>query len=310
MSDRADTTLFRIAANDLVRGGNVIDASTLERDLTLEADVVIVGTGAGGGIAAEMLCDAGLRVILVEEGPLRTARDFHMSEAEAYPDLYQESAARKTKDKAINILQGRCVGGSTTVNWTSSFRTPPATLAYWAHALHLEGFSADDLAPWFARMETRLSIAPWDDGAEREQRRAGPRRGRSSAYRPATIRRNVKGCANLGYCGMGCPLNAKQSMLVTTIPAALDRGATLVTRARAQAFAHDGDRVTALTCTAMDAQRRASHRPADHAPRADVHRRRRRDRHAGRCCCAATFRIRTPSSASGRSCIRSWCPRR
>ena len=145
MSDRAATTLFRsLPRTTSLAAGNVIDASTLERDLTLEADVVIVGTGAGGGIAAETSAMPGSASILVEEGPLRTARDFHMREAEAYPDLYQESAARKTKDKAINILQGRCVGGGTTVNWTSSFRTPPATLAYWAHALRLDGYSADD----------------------------------------------------------------------------------------------------------------------------------------------------------------------
>jgi choline dehydrogenase-like flavoprotein len=70
----------------------------------------------------------------------------------------------------------------------------------------------------------------------------------------AAIRRNVKDCWNIGYCGTGCPTNAKQSMLVTTIPAALDRGATLLTRARAQAFEMDGDRVTALICVAMDAR--------------------------------------------------------
>ena len=90
-------------------------------------DVAIVGTGAGGGTAAEILSDAGLRVILIEEGPLWTSSDFHMLERESYPNLYQESAGRKTKDKGINILQGRSVGGSTTVNWTTSLRTPSET---------------------------------------------------------------------------------------------------------------------------------------------------------------------------------------
>ena len=130
-------------------------------DLTLEADVAIVGTGAGGGTAAEILSDAGLNVVLIEEGPLATSSDFRMREAEAYPQLYQESASRKTRDKAINILQGRCVGGSTTVNWTSSFRTPPATLDYWAREFGITGFAPADLAPWFERMETRLNIAAW-----------------------------------------------------------------------------------------------------------------------------------------------------
>ena len=111
----------------LAAGWKVTDAGALDRDRVIEADVAIVGSGAGGGMTAEILAAAGLDVVLIEEGPLRSSSDFHMLEAEAYPQLYQESAARKTLDKAITVLQGRCVGGSTTVNWTSSFRTPQAT---------------------------------------------------------------------------------------------------------------------------------------------------------------------------------------
>ncbi len=235
------------------RSWKLIDASTMERDVDLEADVVIVGTGAGGGIAAEILAASGLAVILVEEGPLSTARDFRMREAEAYRTLYQESAARKTKDKSIGILQGRCVGGGTTVNWTSSFRTPETTLAYWHRTYGLEGFAADDLAPWFARVEARLGIAPWDvpPNANNEALARGAKK---LGIKALAIRRNVKECWNLGYCGLGCPTNAKQSMLITTVPAALERGATLVTRARALEFVHHGDRVTALSCAAMDAR--------------------------------------------------------
>ncbi len=237
----------------IVRGWRLIDASARHDDLELEADVVIVGTGAGGGTAAEILAQAGLSVILVEEGPLKTSRDFRMLESEAYPGLYQESAARKTRDKAINILQGRCVGGGTTVNWTSSFRTPETTLAFWHRTYGLTGFSTSDLAPWFARMEARLSIAPWNVAPNANNEALA--RGAAKIGIPASaIRRNVKGCWNLGYCGMGCPTDAKQSMLVTTIPGALDRGATLVTRARAIEFVHGRERVTALRCAAMDTQ--------------------------------------------------------
>ena len=84
---------------------------------SLSCDVAIIGSGAGAGITAELLTKAGLEVVLIEEGPLRSSTDFKQRESDAYPSLYQESAARKTADKAINILQGRCVGGSTTVNW-------------------------------------------------------------------------------------------------------------------------------------------------------------------------------------------------
>ncbi len=237
----------------LARGWRVIDAATLAEDRTLDTDVVIVGTGAGGGTAAEAFAEAGLRVVLIEEGPLRSSSDFRMRESDAYPELYQESAARRTRDKAVGILQGRCVGGGTTVNWTSSFRTPPATLEHWRRAFGLAQFGVDDLAPWFERMENRLAIAPWDV-APNANNAALARGAKAIGIASATIRRNVKGCWNLGYCGMGCPTNAKQSMLVTTIPAALARGATLVTRARAHALTWHGERVEALECLAMDAR--------------------------------------------------------
>ena len=152
-------------AQGLARGWKVIDASRMTKDLVLEADVVIVGTGAGGGVSAEILSAAGLSVLMLEEGPLKSTHDFHMREAEAYPQLYQESASRKTLDKAITILQGRCVGGSTTVNWTSSFRTPAATLEYWRREFGLGELAGDGLVPWFEMMERRLSISPWDSAA-------------------------------------------------------------------------------------------------------------------------------------------------
>lgn len=239
-------------AAGLARGWNVIDASRVERDLVLEADVAIVGTGAGGGTAADLLSAAGLSVLLLEEGPLRSSRDFDLREATAYPQLYQESAARKTKDHAITILQGRCVGGGTTVNWTSSFRTPPATLDFWQRHYGLTECSEAAMAPWFARMEERLSVAPWPVNPNPNNAtlaRGAARLGIVAGH----IRRNVKGCWNLGYCGLGCPTNAKQSMLVTTIPAALDRRATLVTRVRAHRLVRDGDRITAVEARAMDA---------------------------------------------------------
>ena len=240
----------------LAAGWQVIDASTLAEDHTFEADVAIIGTGAGGGTAAEILCDAGLTVIMIEEGPLATSSDFRMRESDAYPQLYQESASRKTRDKAINILQGRCVGGGTTVNWTSSFRTPEATLQHWRDAFGLDGFAAADLAPWFERMERRLSVAPWPV-APNENNEALRRGAQALGIGVGAIRRNVAGCWNIGYCGMGCPTNAKQSMLVTTIPAALTRGATLLTRTRAwkleQVTGRDS-RIATLACVGLNAQ--------------------------------------------------------
>ena len=261
-----------MAIRDPIREGlarwKAIDAAALERNAELECDVAVIGTGAGGGVTADALAQAGLDVVMLEEGPFVGSTAFRMREREAYPLLYQEAAARQTLDKSITILQGRCVGGSTTVNWTSSFRTPRRTLAYWRDVQGLRSMGEADLAPWFERMEERLGIAPWAMPANENNdvlRRGCQKLGIASGV----IARNVRGCANLGYCGTGCPINAKQSMLVTTIPAALDRGARMVYRARVEKLAIEGDRIAA--CEA--------HGIAANGLRANGHRVRVRARH-------------------------------
>ncbi len=234
----------------LARGWRVFGGPHAAVPERIECDVAIVGSGAGAGITAELLSRAGLRVVIVEEGPLKSSTDFHQRESDAYPSLYQESAARKTADKAINILQGRCVGGSTTVNWTSSFRTPPATLDFWRAHFGLTEMSVEALAPWFGQAEQRLGIERWlmPPNENNDLLRRGAANLRIAT---AEIRRNVKGCWNLGSCGMGCPTNAKQSMLVTTIPAALDAGAQLLVQTRAERLEQANGRITGMQCVAV-----------------------------------------------------------
>ena len=241
---------IKLALADRSRGWKVIDGSRIGRDYTIECDVVIVGSGAGGGTAAEILTKAGLNVVMIEEGPFKSSSDFRMRERDAYQQLYQESAGRQTKDKGITILQGRAVGGSTTVNWTSSFRTPPTTLKHWQKVWGLDDYTEANMAPWFEKMEARLSIAPW--GIPPNENNDILRRGCDALRFPsAAIRRNVSGCWNLGYCGMGCPTNAKQSMLVTTIPDALDRGMALIHSTRVERLAHRYGRVVSLVASGM-----------------------------------------------------------
>ncbi|GGY20705.1 GMC family oxidoreductase [Paludibacterium paludis] len=230
----------------------IVDGATLDKDLPLTADAVVIGSGAGGGTMAERLALAGLKVILVEEGGLKTSREFLLREREAYPSLYQECAARKTADKGITVLQGRTVGGGTTVNWTSCFRTPADTLRHWRDVHGLSELTDDALAPFFARAEARLGVTDW--AAEPNVNNALLEKGcRALGVPSRRIRRNVRGCWNLGYCGMGCPTNAKQSMLVTAIPAALARGATLLTRVRIERLESNAanDRVSAALGVAL-----------------------------------------------------------
>ena len=238
-------------ADGLARGWKTRDGSRLEGDITLEADIAIVGSGAGGATSAEILSAAGFKVLLIEEGPLRSSRDFDMLEPPAYASLYQEAIGRTSKDGAITILQGRAVGGSTLVNWTSSFRTPSATLEHWAREHGVIGQSPEEMTRWFEQMERRLGIEPWQmpPNANNQVIRNGCE---ALGYSWAVIPRNVRNCWNLGYCGMGCPTNAKQSMLVTSIPATLDRGGELLYLTRADRVIVDKQQVVALECSGMD----------------------------------------------------------
>ena len=228
-----------------------INAALFSSDQQFDADIVIIGSGAGGGIAAEQLTLAGFNVLLLEEGAWYTRDDFVMQERWAYPNLYQEGAARKTRDQGIGILQGRTVGGSTTVNWTTSLRTPQSTLDYWRSEFGLNFQADNDLARFFVKAEQRLSIQQWPVPPNMNNARL--QQGcEALGWHYSVISRNVNGCANLGYCGMGCPVNAKQSMLVTTIPAAMAKGARLISRISVRKLRWQGEQVTAVDAVPVD----------------------------------------------------------
>jgi choline dehydrogenase len=231
--------------------GSITQGAELTADLDLSCDVCVIGSGAGGSVLAAGLCEAGLDVVLLEEGGYHTRRDFDLDERRAYPMLYQDRGTRATADLAITILQGRSVGGSTTVNWTSSFRTPPPTLKHWAEKHEVVGHGVDDMKPWFEKMEQRLGVALWE--AANANNSVLKRGCDKLGWEAHAIPRNVKGCWNTGYCGFGCPVNAKQSMLVSTIPSALQNGATLVHRVRVRQLQHANGQVSGVLGEALRA---------------------------------------------------------
>jgi choline dehydrogenase-like flavoprotein len=219
---------------------------------SLECDVCVIGSGSGGAWLARQLVLGGLRVVLLEEGGHHTRREFDLTEARAFRNLYQDGGARATDDLAIQILQGRSVGGGTTVNWCSSFRTPERVLDLWARRHGVEGLSSETLRPHFEAAEARLSIAEWP--LERINRNNGvlwDGLGKLG-YQRELIRRNVVRCANIGYCGMGCPIDAKQSMHVTCIPDALEKGLVLVANASARRLVVKGDSISEVEAELRD----------------------------------------------------------
>lgn len=240
------STLADPYVEGMASGWKVIDAKKLENDTTEIFDFVIIGSGAGGATAAKIIAAAGHRVAILEEGGLVTSREFNLKEKDAYLKLYQEGLTRVASQGAISIMQGRTVGGSTTINWASSFRTPTPTLEFWQNEYGVQGLAEADLRPIFDRIENDLGIAPWTNHNENNSvLRDGCER-LGIPWHP--IPRNVKGCWNLGYCGMGCPTNAKQSMLVSHIPSALKDGATLFHSLKARRLQWSGDKVSAVEC--------------------------------------------------------------
>lgn len=229
------------------------EGQTLERDADLDADVCIVGSGAGGAVTADALAAAGLEVLLVEEGGYFTRERFRMREAECYPHLYQESAQRTSKDLSVAIYQGRAVGGTTVVNWTTCFRTPDETIERWNAHHGVAEVDSDALRPWFERAEARLHIQKIPLEEVNLNNRLLWDGCRALGFGVDTLHRNTYGCIRSGYCGMGCPIDAKQSMLVTYLPDAMRNGATVLSRCRVDRLVYEGRRVARLEGTLLDA---------------------------------------------------------
>jgi choline dehydrogenase-like flavoprotein len=211
----------------------------------LNFDVVVVGSGPGGSLSALKAAQQGKKVAILEMGrPLQT-KDFVLDEATAYKNLYQEAAGRTSLDGAITILQGRALGGGSTVNWTSSFRTPELTLKYWQKYFGLKDLSMEKLLPFFKEAEALIGVKDWEIAPNRNNDLLAEGLSKIGA-KYGFIKRNVRGCQNLGYCGLGCPVGAKQSALVTSLPMANKLGAEIFCDAVAERLIWKNSQVEAL----------------------------------------------------------------
>ena len=225
----------------------VTPVSELEGFTELEADVVVIGTGAGGAAAAYEFASKGLAVVMVEEGDYHDRRDFNGRLGEIIPKLYRASGATVALGNGvIPIPVGRSVGGTTTINSGTCLRTPDAVLHEWTEA-GLEGFSPRDMETWFQQVETMLQVQSADPAHVGEIGRviaAGAGRVGMQQHHP--LQRNASGCDGQGLCQFGCPTDAKQSTNVSYVPRALERGAFLFTGLKADRLLHEGRQVVGL----------------------------------------------------------------
>lgn len=221
------------------------------------ADVVVIGSGAGGASAASELAEAGLSVAVLEEGPYFTSEDFDGPPWERFMRFCRDGGMTVALGKPIIPMPlGRAVGGTTLVNSGTCFRTPQRVLDQWETVFGISGLDAATMDPVFDRVEAAISVrpAPWDligangllvhRGATRLGLTGGP------------IPRNITDCHGCGQCTFGCPSDAKQAMHLSYLPRAERAGARLYTGVRADRITARNGSAPSVEATVLDANDR------------------------------------------------------
>jgi len=227
---------------------------SLESDVPRElaADVVVIGTGAGGAVVAAELAERGARVVVLEEGAHRRGADFDGRPVAMMPLLYRDHGLRAAIGNAvIPIPTGRCVGGTTTINSGTCYRALDGAFARWEREFGLDGLQGE-LAPCYERVERAIAVAPVPDALFGNGERLAAAACARLGWRAGAIPRNAAGCRGTGVCAFGCPRDAKQATHVSYVPRALAAGATLVTGARAERIELAGGRATGISVALVD----------------------------------------------------------
>lgn len=228
-------------------------------DVSLETDVCVIGSGAGGSVAAAELSRAGRRVLIVERGGYYDQGDYNGDEYEMLRRLSLGKGLFGTADNAFGLLAATCLGGSTVVNWCTSLRPPSDVLEEWEREHGIDGASGPEFLAAMDAVEGRLNVNTLES-RHNPNNQVLADGARALGYRLETIPRNVRGCDDCGPCVYGCARGAKQDALVTYIRDACEAGARVLVRCRAErVLAHSGE-VTGVEAVATDPASGQQHR--------------------------------------------------
>lgn len=210
------------------------DAHTQVPGSMLECDVVIVGSGAGGAVAAAELTRHGLAVVVVEEGHAHGRDAFGGSAIDAHRRFYRSAFA--IGEAVFPIFSGRIVGGSTAINGGTCFRPPERVLRRWAHDAETEELSPERMAAWVTRVEETIGVAPTPRTIAGPIAEVFERGCAALGWSHEAVRRNAPGCQAGGFCDFGCRTGARRSVDRSFLPGALERGAVMITGARIESL--------------------------------------------------------------------------
>lgn len=247
--------------------GRIVDLSD-GRGHDRTTDVCIVGSGCAGATAARVLAEAGVDVVVLEEGGDRTGRALTQRDAEMYGALYADRGGRSTEDLAITVLQGRALGGGGVINAADVVPIPDAVLEHWGRRFGLSDLSPEALAPHRAAALADLGARPIAEEQLNEANRLLREGARALGLRGEIMMHNRVGCAGLGTCLIGCPLDAKRNPRFVAVPAALAAGADFLLRVRAVRVEDATAEIKTVVCRTLD--------PAGHRERGELRVRARR----------------------------------
>jgi long-chain-alcohol oxidase len=201
----------------------------LTEDTELDCDVCVVGSGAGGGVAAGVLASAGLDVVVIEAGGYFSEEDFDGDELSGYARMYLNGGGVATDNQSIGLLAGSCLGGGTLVNYTWCFRPPDFVREDWKQRFGLDEWAGQDFDDSLDAVWERISISA--ESSIPSERDHVMRQGLDSlGWHSEVMQRNCKGCKEevCRLCHYGCQIGAKQSTMKTWLQDAYDAGARIL----------------------------------------------------------------------------------
>ena len=224
----------------------------ISEDTLLEADAVVIGSGAGGGLLAGELALAGKSVIVLEKGGYNHEGNFTLQEAQATPELYLKRGTLTTRDLGVVVLAGSTLGGGTTINWMTSFRTPEEILAEWARDSGISDLVGAALQASFEAVEKRINVNTQNSEHNRQNQLLIDGCA-ALGYHAGELRRNAIDCQQrCGACGFGCRYGCKQSTMKTYLQDAYDHGARIIVRCSADRVLIENGKAVGVAATATD----------------------------------------------------------